>query len=32
MERLLSMGAMVVGIDDLKDLSALPEKEKSFFD
>ena len=32
MERLLSMGAMAVGIDDLKDLSALPEKEKSFFD
>ena len=32
MERLLSMGAMTVGIDDLKDLSALPEKEKSFFD
>ena len=32
MERLLAMGAMAVGLDDLKDFSALPEKERSLFD
>ena len=32
MERLAAMGAMPVGIDDLKDFSALPEKEKNLFD
>ena len=32
MERLITMGALPVGLDDLKDFSALPEKEKSFFD
>ena len=32
MERLAAMGAMTVGIDDLQDFSALPEKEKSLFD
>ena len=32
MERLINMGAMAVGLDDLQDFSALPEKEKSLFD
>ena len=32
MERLVAMGAMPVSLNDLKDFSALPEKEKSFFD
>lgn len=32
MERLAAMGAMPVGLEDLQDFSALPEKEKSLFD
>ena len=32
MERLAAMGAMPVGIDTLKDFSALPEKERNLFD
>ena len=31
-ERLITMGAMAVGLDGLKDFSALPEIEKSLFD